>query len=248
LGRESLAGKTGLVTGGAVRVGRAIALALADEGADVIVHYNRSESEAQELVRDIEGRGVRAWALGADLANPEECGALMDRAVSIAGLPYILVNSASIFPKSSIEDVDLSGLLENVRINAWAPFVLSREFAGKVRQGRIINILDTRVSGFDFSHVAYIWSKQMLAVMTRYCAIEFAPGITVNAVAPGLILPPAGKDESYLERLAQTIPLKRHGDPEHIADAAIFLAKNDFITGQIVYVDGGRHLKEYADG
>ena len=96
--------------------------------------------------------------------------------------------------------------------------------------------------------MAYVLSKQMLATLTMMCALEFAPGFTVNGVAPGLILPPAGKDENYLDRLARSVPLRKHGGPGDIADAVLYLLKSDFVTGQIIYVDGGRHLLEDGHG
>jgi NAD(P)-dependent dehydrogenase (short-subunit alcohol dehydrogenase family) len=126
--------------------------------------------------------------------------------------------------------------------------VLSREFARLAGHGKIINLLDTRIVGDDRSHVAYILSKQVFALLMNRMAVEFAPRITVNGVAPGLILPPAGKDESYLEDLARTIPLKRHGDPADIADAVLYLLNSDFVAGQVIFVDGGRHLMEQKRG
>jgi NAD(P)-dependent dehydrogenase (short-subunit alcohol dehydrogenase family) len=145
-------------------------------------------------------------------------------------------------------DVGFGDITRHMHVNAWAPFVLSREFSRLVQRGKIINLLDTKIAGSDRAHVAYILSKQMFALLTRMCAREFAPGITVNGVAPGLILPPNGKDEQYLEQLAKTVPLKRHGSPDDIADATIYLLKSEFITGQVIYVDGGRHLLENGNG
>jgi NAD(P)-dependent dehydrogenase (short-subunit alcohol dehydrogenase family) len=133
-------------------------------------------------------------------------------------------------------------------VNAWAPFVLSRDFSRHVDRGKIINLLDTRITGYDRSHVAYVLSKRMLAVLTSMCALEFAPDFTVNAVAPGLILPPPGKDENYLAGLVKTVPLKKHGGPGDIVDAVLYLLKSDFVTGQTIYVDGGRHLGEEKHG
>jgi pteridine reductase len=137
-----------------------------------------------------------------------------------------------------LEDVN-----RNTAINAWAPFVLSRAFARQGLEGRIVNLLDTRVAGYDFSHVGYILSKHMLAVLTRMTALEYAPLVTVNAIAPGLILPPPAKDTTYLEALAGSVPLQRHGGAEDIARAMLFLIESPFITGQTVFVDGGAHLK-----
>jgi len=241
-------GKTALITGAARRIGRAIALAFADEGANVVIHYSTSEEAAGELAREIERRGARSWTVRADFADAEETASLIRRSVEVAGPIDVLVNNASIFPLERLEDLTFEGLVTNMRVNAWAPFVLSREFKREIGRGKIINLHDSRLLGFDWAHVGYILSKHVLAVLTKMTAVAYAPDITVNAVAPGLILPPAGKDESYLERLASSVPLKRHGDAADVADAVVFLAKSDFITGEVIYVDGGRHLKEYGDG
>ena len=135
-----------------------------------------------------------------------------------------------------------------MEVNAWVPFILSRTFAERVGRGKIINLHDSRLKGYDLAHAGYILSKHVLAAMTRMMALEFAPNVTVNAVAPGLILPPPDKDESYLQSLVHTVPLQRHGEPQDIADAVAFLIQSDFITGQVIYVDGGRHLHEYSNG
>ena len=241
-----LEGKCALVTGAARRIGRAISLALAREGSDVAVHYSHSEREAVELAAEIESLGVRAVALGADLADPDQLAGLIERAREALGTIEILVNNASIFPSDTLETVDLAGLERNIEINAWAPLVLTRALAAQSERGHVINLLDSRVSGFDHTHAAYILSKHVLSAITRTAAIELAPGIAVNGIAPGLILPPAGKDEQYVERLAQTVPLKRSGAPEDIAAAVVYLATSEFVTGETIYVDGGRHLKEYS--
>lgn len=255
---DSLLSKTALVTGGAKRIGRAISLALADAGANVIVHYNNSSKEADELVAELRKRGPglqttahhenKAWTVQADFEKPDEYESLIERALAEAGSIDILINSASIFPSEKIENITFDGFATNMQVNAWAPFVLCRDFARLVGKGTIVNLLDSRISGYDWAHAGYIWSKHVLAVMTRMLALDYAPDITVNAVAPGLILPPPGQDESYLDRLTGTVPLKRHGGASDVAEAAVFLAKSNFITGQVIYVDGGRHLKEYTNG
>ena len=118
--------------------------------------------------------------------------------------------------------------MKQIQVNAWAPFVLSREFARRVSRGKIVNLLDTRIAGHERTHAAYLLSKKMLASSRRMCALEFAPGITVNAVAPGAILPPAGKGPEYLEELAKRLPLKRHGGPQDIVDAVLYLLEQRF--------------------
>jgi pteridine reductase len=241
-----LEGKNALVTGAARRIGRAVSLALAREGANVAVHYSGSEKDASSLAAEIEQLGVRATALRADISDPDELAGLVGRAREALGTIEILVNNASIFPSDTLATVDLAGLERNLELNAWAPLVLTRALAAQCERGHVINLLDSRVSGFDHTHVAYIFSKHVLSAITRMAALELAPGIAVNGIAPGLILPPAGKDEEYVDRLAQTVPLKRRGAPEDIAAAAVFLATSEFITGETIYVDGGRHLKEYS--
>jgi NAD(P)-dependent dehydrogenase (short-subunit alcohol dehydrogenase family) len=248
MARDSIKGQTALITGAAKRIGRATALALADEGVNIVVHYNASDSEANKLVYELEQRGVKGWTIQANFDNPDEYEPLIGRTLEMIGSLDILVNNASIFPTEKMDDVTLEGLLKNIEINSWAPFVLGRSFAKHVGRGKIINLEDSRISGFDWSHVGYIVSKHVLAAFTRMMAMEYAPDITVNAVRPGLILPPPGQDQSYLDRLIGTVPLKKHGWPEDIADAIVFLAKSSFITGEVIYVDGGRHLREFTNG
>ncbi len=154
------------------------------------------------------------------------------------------MNNASIFGRGTLETAVFERFLRNVKINAWAPFLLARAFARVSRRGKVVNLLDTRIAGLDLTHVVYILSKQLLATVTRMAALAFAPGVTVNAVAPGLILPPPGEDEAYLEQLAKDLPLKRHGSADDVARAVLFLLESRFITGQVVFVDGGRHLLE----
>lgn len=246
--KKDLHGKTALVTGGGRRIGKAIALALADAGAAIAVHYPGSPEETEELKGELDRLNTRSWYLKADFENEEECRTLIGRTLEAAGSLDILVNSASIFLPGTLMETGLDNVMRHLRVNSWAPFVLSREFARLVGRGRIVNLLDTRISGYDFSHVAYILSKYLLSHLTAMTALAFAPEITVNGVAPGLILPPPGRDESYLEHLSPAVPLKRHGSAGDVAEAVLYLVTSDFITGHVIYVDGGRHLMEYGSG
>ncbi|MCP4640862.1 MAG: SDR family oxidoreductase [bacterium] len=237
-----IAGKTALVTGAAKRLGRSVAEALAAQGANVVVHYRSSAGEAAGLVKSLEAKDVRAWAIQADLEDPDAASKLVDRAIASAGALDILVNSASIFPESALTEFTPDELYASININALAPLVLGRGFAAQEREGTILNFLDCRIQDYDARHAAYHLSKRMLFTLTRMMALEFAPRIRVNAVAPGLVLPPAGEDESYLRNLAHTNPLNSHGSAEDIVQAALFLIGSPFVTGQVVYVDGGRHM------
>jgi pteridine reductase len=237
-----LTGRTALVTGGARRIGRAVSLALASSGAAVVVHYGRSADDAQRVVEQIAARGGEAFSLMADLARAEEAEALVERALSVAGRLDILVNNASIFGAEALELLSLDTLVRDVQVNAWAPFVLTRAFARQGGRGSVVNLLDTRIAGVDLAHPSYTLSKGLLFTMTRLTAIAYAPAVTVNAVAPGLILPPEGKDERYLAGLAGGVPLRRHGESDDVARAVVFLVESRFITGHVIFVDGGQHL------
>jgi len=238
-----LQGRVALVTGGARRIGAAIALALGRAGAGVVLHYRESRDAAEALAADLRGLGVAAHTVAGDLSVPEEAEGLVAAATAVAGPLDLLVNNASIFPSVTIDDMTPEQLHENINVNALAPFLVSRAFARQGRPGSIVNLLDTRIASYDRNHLAYYLSKQMLDSMTRAAALEYAPGIRVNGVAPGLILPPAGEGADYLARLAGTNPLHRTGAPEDIAEAVLFLFRSPFITGEVIYVDGGRHLR-----
>lgn len=235
--------KTALVTGGARRLGRAVAVALAKEGLDVVIHCNKSRSEATQVQREISNLGVHGFVVSADLGNPEAAKGLMAEAKDKAGPIDVLINCASIFPEGRLDTMEWSHLQENVTVNAFAPLVLCREFANQTTTGTIVNFLDSRYLGMDPSHAAYHLSKRMLFTMTRMLAWELAPRIRVNAVAPGLILPPAGAPDDYIEQKKKEVPLRRQGTPDDISRAVWFLVNSEFITGQTIFVDGGRHME-----
>ncbi|MBN2534595.1 MAG: SDR family oxidoreductase [Spirochaetales bacterium] len=236
-------GKKALITGAAKRIGQAIACRFAEESIDIILHYNRSGQEAEELNTRLKETGVRTWIFQADLSSQDEGEELFEKALSACGSIDYLINNASLFPDDTLINFTARGLFENISVNTLAPLFLSRKFAGQNRKGKIINLLDARITDYDSRHVSYHLSKRMLYDLTRLMAIEFAPGIMVNAVAPGLILPPPGQGPEFLDKMKYTNPLQAYGTLKEIADAVIFLLKAEFITGQIIYVDGGRHLK-----
>jgi NAD(P)-dependent dehydrogenase (short-subunit alcohol dehydrogenase family) len=250
---DSLRGRTALVTGAARRLGRAIAEGLARAGADVLVHYGHSAEEAEQTAAGLRGQGVRAWVLRADLADPAQVAELWNQARARASSIDILVNSASSFPEDSLANFTPAGLEASLRVNALAPVLLARLFAA-VRQDAgaadrvIVNLLDSRALGRMRVHFSYQAGKRLLGDFTRLLALELAPAVRVNAVAPGMILPPEGLDPARQARLAATNLLGRWGKPKDVARAVLFLAASDFITGQVLYVDGGGAVKERLFG
>ena len=238
----SLQGQAALVTGAAQRIGHAIAVALADQEIRVVIHYRRSATRAEELRQSLVARGREAFCVRADFDDPDEADSLIERARAEAGPIQILVNSASEFQPGALDAMTHASLVQSVTVNAWAPFALTRAFARQATSGKVVNFIDAQVAGSDLTHASYILSKHLLVTLTTMTALQYAPGITVNALAPGAILAPEGKDDSYLDGLARSLPLKRHGSPADIARAVLFLLGSDFVTGQVVYVDGGRHL------
>ena len=244
LGDDRLwAGKTAIVTGAAKRLGGAMALALAGRGVNVIVHHNRSALAAGQTAEQARAAGVASWPIQADLADPAGAADLFSRAVALAGPIDILINNASIFLAGRILDLTPEDIARNMSVHAAAPLMLTRAMAAQDRPGHVVNLLDSRIGDYDREHAGYHLSKRTLFTLTRMLALELAPRIAVNAVAPGLVLPPEGEDEDYLDRLAHTNPLNRHGDAKDVTDAVIFLLESGFVTGQVLFVDGGRHMK-----
>jgi pteridine reductase len=154
----------------------------------------------------------------------------------------IVVNNASVFEESGLEATSLEELDKNLSIHLRSPFVIVREFANKIGKGQVINILDTRITKNKTKYFGYLISKKALADFTRLAASSLGPGIRVNGIAPGLILPPEGKSDEYLKQLAAKIPAQRKGEIKDITAALQFLVENDYITGQIIFEDGGEHL------
>jgi len=240
---NSLSGRTALVTGAAKRLGRAMALGLGRQGVQVVVHYKRSVAEAGQVLGEIQAQGGTAWLVQADLSQSQQAETLLEKARTQAGPIDILINNASVFAEQTLWQTSDASLQSNMQVHAYAPLALARSLAQQNRPGHIINLLDSRVQDYDKQHLPYHLSKRALLSLTRILALELAPKITVNGIAPGLILPPEGQDQRYLERLAHTNPLCRHGHPQDIVDAMLFLVQSRFISGQIIYVDGGRHMK-----
>jgi len=253
-----LDGKVAIVTGGAVRLGKALALALAEQGTRLVIHYGSSAGPAQETVTEIKAMGSDALAVQADFSQSGQAPSMVERAVAHFGQVDILVNSAAIFEPGKWDDTTEANWDRHFAINLKSPFFLSQAFAKHVgperarvagqshwpsaRTGHIVNIADWRGVRPGIGHVAYTLTKAALIAMTKSLALALAPNIQVNAIAPGMILPPPGADQSYLERQAGQIPAQRVGSPQEIAKALLFLLRSDFVTGELIFVTGGQHL------
>jgi NAD(P)-dependent dehydrogenase (short-subunit alcohol dehydrogenase family) len=240
-----IAGKNALVTGGAHRVGRALALALASSGANVFVHYNSSAGPAEETAQEVRAMGVAAAIGQADLSDPRLGPRLIEEAADALGEISLLVNSASGFPRDRFQNATLDGWRAAHDLTLAGPVFLTQAFAaalGGDRSGAVVNVTDVKTATPYRDHFSYVVAKGGLDTFTRAAAVALAPRIRVNAVALGVILPPPGEDEAYVERLAAKVPLRRAGGTDPVAAAVLELLSNDFITGEIVRLDGGAHL------
>jgi NAD(P)-dependent dehydrogenase (short-subunit alcohol dehydrogenase family) len=232
---------TALITGGADRIGKAIALCCAELGYDIALHYSQSAEKAEATRMEILAKQVECHLYRADFNNLSETTALIGKISQTAEMS-VLINNASLFFESSLLDSSDGEFERLFNINFKAPYVLIKEFAKRVKKGVVINILDTEVVRNQTKYFDYLITKKSLSELTRMAAFSLAPGIRVNAIAPGLILPPAGKDMDFLWKRAEDIPLKKVGSPQSITHAVKFLIENDFVTGQTIFVDGGEAL------
>lgn len=242
----NLDGMVALVTGGALRIGRALALALAGRGARVAIHYGNSAEAARKTVTAIQALGTEAAAFQADLRDHSLTEELVDRVAEHFGKVDLLVNSAAAFAPAGLADTTETLWDEQFAVNLKAPFFLARAFArhvGTNRPGQIVNIADWRALRPDPDFLAYSLTKAGIVAMTKGLAVALAPNIRVNAIAPGAILPPHDRDEAYLAEIGKRTPLKRHGSPDEVAAALLYLVTAGFVTGQVIFVDGGEHLR-----
>lgn len=248
-----LEGSTAIVTGGAVRLGRALALALADCGTNIVLHYGHSKAEAQKTAGEIEKRGVHVFIVQANFEESETAAqTVIETAFSELGPVDILVNSAAIFEAATLAETTNAIWDRHHAINLKTPFFLAKEFAARFqksntsggRNGQILNILDWRATHptGGTAHLAYTVAKSGLAALTKALAVELGPAIRVNGIAPGAILPPPGEKEDVFQKRANQNPLKRVGSPEDVVQAALYLLESDFVTGEILHINGGEHL------
>jgi NAD(P)-dependent dehydrogenase (short-subunit alcohol dehydrogenase family) len=245
-----LRGKSATITGSSGRLGSAIAKALAQAGCNCICHYNHNRQKAETLAERLQAFGVKAMAIEADLTKPERIDLLFERAAEL-GTPQILINSAAVFSRGALNDVTFEEARRVLDINLTAAILTSRAFAKMVNSkfpdaettvGKIINIADVGGVRPWAGYVLYCSSKAGLIGATRALARELAPAICVNSVAPGVVTWPSDFDESEKQRQLKFIPVRRIARMNEVTEAVIFLLKSDYITGQVLGVDGGRSI------
>ena len=231
-----------LITGAGIRIGRQIALRFARAGAKVVVHFNQSEEPARELLGLLNEISTGHELVQADLLIEEERKRLIPELIGNGCGLNCLINNASVYRRCQLTNVLSESLREDFLINFEAPFLLMRDFARFCEEGNIINLLDQRVATVDPSAGTYGFAKKSLRDATEAAAVQWAPRIRVNAVAPGIVLAPPGIAPEKIERLVRYVPMGQRSTPEEIAETCLFLAMAETITGQVVYVDGGLHL------
>ena len=237
--------KIALVTGGAKRIGKSIALRLAENGWSVAIHYRKSAAKAEVVAAEVRLRGGRAMTVAADLGNEDEVVTIIPRVTAELGPLTLLVNNASVFEMDKADTVTRESWDKHIEANLRAPFVLSQAFARQLpegEQGNIVNLLDQRVWKPNPQFFTYALSKAALWAATRTLAQALAPRIRVNAVGPGPTLPSIHQAPEDFAAEAANVPLGRRATPEEIARAVLYLVDAPSVTGQMIAVDGGQHL------
>lgn len=236
--------QTALITGASKRIGKAIAAHLAQAGWNVIVHYNTSSKDAVSLLAELSTKFPKQkfQCVKANLADTAEVVSLIPKVIAEFGEFDLLVNNASVFDSGYLQETSTELYDKQLDVNLKAPFFLIRDFANSCKKGNIINFVDTRVTSNKSNFAAYSLSKKGLWDLTQMAALELAPEIRVNAIAPGVTLAPKDEDEDYLENLAKDIPMKRPGGLDPILKSMDYILENDYLTGQLLFTDGGENL------
>ena len=236
--------KVALITGGAKRIGRAMAFHLAKSGWDIAIHYNSSKETISELELELNSLypSQRFASFKVDLIDAEKTSELVSNVVDKMGSVDLLINNASLFNSATLKSSSNDLILQHTMVNYIAPFILIRDFANASQNGLIVNLLDTRVTKNKGDFMAYSLSKKVLTDLTKMAALELAPTIRVNGIAPGAVLPPEDKDHTYLDQIALKTPMKVPSGILAILKSLDFIIDNQDFTGQVIFCDGGEHL------
>jgi pteridine reductase len=236
--------KTVLITGAAKRIGKFISLFLAKKGFNIAIHYNLSKKDAIDLQAELQNKypEQKFEIFQCDLSNTLDCSGLINKVLLHFDRIDILVNNASVFEPGIIRETSIELFQNQMNVNLLAPFILSRDYAVNCKDGLIVNFLDTRISAYSNSHAAYSLSKVAFSHFTKMAALEFAPNIRVNGIAPGATLPPEDQGEEYLLNLAKKTPMQIPGGIEPVLQSMDYIIENKNLTGQILFCDGGEQL------
>jgi pteridine reductase len=240
----SLRGQRALVTGAGQRVGQAIAVALGAAGMHVAVHYRESRTGAEDTAQRIAQSGGKASLLSADLSSRDAARRLVDDAVAELGGLDLVVASAASFERVTLSELDDAAWDRSLELNLASPFALVKHALPALRaaRGNVVFITCSSATVPMKSYLPYVVSKGALRHLMKTLALELAPDVRVNAVAPGTVMPPPSYDDDAIARLTRAIPLARVGSPDDIARAVLFLASSSFVTGHELAVDGGRSV------
>lgn len=236
--------KVAFITGSAVRVGREIARHLAEKGWNLGLHYRSSSSEMAGLESELKSRypDQMFFAFQADFSSLGQSNGLISRVMGQFGQLDLLINNASVFAPSTFRETSADVLNLNHLVNYVAPYILMRDFVNTATGGLIINMVDTMITRNSGKYFAYTLSKKSLWEITKMAAVELAPQFRVNAIAPGAIMAPVGKDQQYLERVASKSPMKIPSGVIPVLKSIDYILDNDDLTGQLLFCDGGSQL------
>ena len=247
--------KSALITGGAKRIGKAIAICLAESGYDIVIHYSQSKKEAEELEIKLKSLGVEAFCIKANLLKDFEISTLVDKSKKIIGKPLdLLINNASIFENDSLKSLTLESWDRHLFTNLKAPVFLSKEFSKQVpdnstdenneilASSNIINIIDQKVLNLNPRFFSYTLAKLSLLNFTKLSAQELGPKIRVNAIGPGPILKASHQSEEQFQNQRKSTLLKRGSDVKEICRTILYILSSPGLTGQLITLDGGEHL------
>ncbi len=241
-----LNGQNAFITGGAIRIGRAISKELSKHGVNVALNYKNSSDQAEQLMQEIIQNGVKVELFKADISDIHGLPELFAKVKQSFGQIDILINNAGIYPRDTLMSLKTDTLDPLFAINLFAPLVLMREFAKQIPDdghGKIINIVDAKIFKNDPETFMYRLTKVGLWEATKLAAIELAPRITVNAISPGLMMSLAGYEHLNMQAVAERrVPLKILGSPEIVAQNVIHILKQDFMTGNNIILDGGEYI------
>ncbi len=253
--KETKLSKSALITGGAKRIGRGIALSLAESGYDIIIHYSQSKKYAEELVLKLKNFGVNTFCIKANLLKDREIGSLVEESQNKLGKPItLLINNASIFEFDSLENLTLESWDRHFFTNLKAPVFLSQKFSKQVPEcgidknnetissSNIINIIDQKVQNLNPRFFSYTLAKSSLWNFTKIAAQELGPKIRVNAIAPGPILKASHQTDEQFQNQRKSTLLNRGSDVEEISQTIFYILSSPGLTGQLITLDGGEHL------